>query len=522
MSSPYLVEIRTGGQTKSTLRNLVSGVETEFAVDGPRQHVVPHVPLFGRYDTDQGPAVKRSLVDVLSTFDVVPYRIAGFGAFEDGTVYVDVTPSIELVSLRHRVSENLQSVTVGYPPHDAGGHFEFHIPVIEGDRIRETDSAAVLEYLRERSDPHIDEYATRVTSLRGDEMLWEYDLLQDRVLDPDEATSRASWRRTESLLDERTTAADHARLASEAVGTAIESLREKGWRYFDDPHDYVTERARRDGLYRTRVDHRRELYRGDNYVYLVFASTPGSEGIHVLSVESGEFYGNTVERTCPICERSARRYDGARRSDDRLLPCHNCGFQYGLSDDEPSTESVSSAPDPVMCIRCKRPVVSRGIQFEDHVYCTDCVATFERVAEEGVVVRSRHGEDRYDEIPYVVYWDGSTYTEDDQATALARGTGLADENGVDGLFVYQRTGSHWSLDTYLDAHPDIATQVREKRRKLRGENRVQFDEKPTPESQPRDPGRPERYDIRAGGDVIVADTVVSDAVVNRADIGDGE
>jgi ribosomal protein L37AE/L43A len=519
MSSPYLVEIRTGGETKSTLRNLFSDVETEFAVDGPRQHVVPHVPLFGRYDTDQGPAVKRSIVDVLSDFDVIPYRIDGFGAFENGTVYVNVTPSIELVSLRERLSEELQSVTFGYPRYDASGHFEFHIPVIEADRIRETDPAAVLEYLQGRLDLRIDEYATRITNLSGDEMLWEYDLLQDRVLEPDEATSRASWRRTESLLDERATTTDHERLVTEGAGVAIELLRQRGWRYYPDPHSYVTDRARADGLYpATRTAHRRELYVGDNYAYLAFASIHGSESVHVLSIGKDGFYRDTVERTCPVCERSMHRYEG-----EQLLPCPSCSFQYGFDDAGPDPDSVSLAPDPVPCTRCKRPVTSKAVQFGAYVYCDDCVETFERTSETGVVVRSRHGDDVYDETPYVVYWDGTAHPEDDQIAALARGSELADENGVDGLFVYQRTGSHWFLDAYLDTHPDIAADVREKRRKLRGEDRVRFDEKPTPESLTRDADSgSEDYDIRAGGDVIIADTAVKDAVINRADIGNEE
>jgi hypothetical protein len=525
MTAPYLVEIRTGGKTKSELRTLINDVETEFAVDGTRSHVVPHVPLFGRYDTNQGSAVQAALVEVLSEFDVVPYTVSGFGAFDDGTVYADVHPSLELVSLRRQISQTLQPVTSGSPPHDSETSFRFHIPIIREEQLEDAGTAAVLDHLEEQYDPSIDDYATRIANLRRNEMLWEYDLLQDQMLDHDEATSRESWRRTEALLDEHGTASDHEKLVSETAGEAIESLRAKSWNYFRDPHDHVTERARRDGLYRTRMDHRRELYKGDNYVYLAFASTPGSEGIHVLSVENREFYGNTVERTCPICERSIRRCDGGRPFDGRLLPCHNCGFQYGLDDDGARADSVASTPDPVMCIRCKRPVVSRGVQFEDHVYCTDCVATFERIAEEGVVVRSRHGEDDHDEIPYVVYWDGQAHAEDGQVAALARGTELAATNGVDGLFAYQRTGSRWRLDAYLDAHPDIASRVRERRRKIRGENHAQFDEKPAPETQSkpeRSETSPERkeYDIRAGGDVIIADTAVHDAVVNRADIGD--
>jgi len=232
MTAPNLVEIRTSGQTKSELRTLINDVETEFPVGGSRGHVVPHVPLFGRYDTNQSSAVKQSLVDVFSGFDVVPYTISGFGTFENETVYADIVPSLELVSLRRQISRTLQSVTFSYPAHDSGNSFRFHIPIIRGDRLDDADTTAVLHYLGEQYDPDIDEYATRITNLRGNEMLWEYDLLQEQMLEYAEATSRESWRRTEALLDERAGANDHKKLVSELAGDAIESLRTRGWQYY--------------------------------------------------------------------------------------------------------------------------------------------------------------------------------------------------------------------------------------------------------------------------------------------------
>ena len=56
---------------------------------------------------------------------------------------------------------------------------EYHPTVTsQGNRI-----AALVPVLR---------YSIRITSLHGQEMLWEYYLLQDRVLTHDQATSRES------------------------------------------------------------------------------------------------------------------------------------------------------------------------------------------------------------------------------------------------------------------------------------------------------------------------------------------
>ena len=40
-------------------------------------------------------------------------------------------------------------------------------------------------------------------------MMWEYNLLQDAILDQDEATSAKSWQRTEELLERQKSPDDH-------------------------------------------------------------------------------------------------------------------------------------------------------------------------------------------------------------------------------------------------------------------------------------------------------------------------
>lgn len=49
--------------------------------------------------------------------------------------------------------------------------------------------------------------------------------------------------------------------------------------------------------------------------------------------------------------------------------------------------------------------------------------------------------------------------EETQTDALARGKYLAEELGLDGLFEYHATGSQWILDEYLQAHPEIRSDV---------------------------------------------------------------
>jgi hypothetical protein len=138
------------------------------------------------------------------------------------------------------------------------------------------------------------------------------------------------------------------------------------------------------------------------------------------------------------------------------------------------------------------------------------VNEFETIAENGVVVRSRHGKSDYDQKPYVVSGGGNQYIEHSQTAALARGQELTEKQGCRGLFIYWRHGSHWDLETYLDEHPRIAENVKEERRKIRGQDPITAEETTTPGDT--------KINVRAEGDAIVDSTVVDDSVVNRSSI----
>ncbi len=212
MAAPYLVEIRTGGEVKHRLREIMYDIANRFNVRGavePRP--VPHVTLYGPYDTNRGREVKQALISVLSEYDVVPYRIDGFDTFADkNVIYANVIPSQELRSLRRDVTRELRPLTYDARPWDSKYFYDFHITVAFKDVGSKFDD--ILDYVTERYEPRFDEYALRVTSLRRRNMLWEYDLLQDEVLDSDEATSASTWERSEELLETNRTPEDHEEL----------------------------------------------------------------------------------------------------------------------------------------------------------------------------------------------------------------------------------------------------------------------------------------------------------------------
>lgn len=100
----------------------------------------------------------------------------------------------------------------------------------------------------------------------------------------------------------------------------------------------------------------------------------------------------------------------------------------------------------------------------DYDYCGECKELFETVREEGVFIRSRHGNRLFDEWPYTAPRPGREKNRaHSQVEALALAKDKMESEGVRGVFHYQKTGSWWLIDEYLQAHPSIADDVEAER-----------------------------------------------------------
>lgn len=92
-------------------------------------------------------------------------------------------------------------------------------------------------------------------------------------------------------------------------------------------------------------------------------------------------------------------------------------------------------------------------------YCQDCQHHFDRIRQNGIVVRS--GARRRDNT--VVVNDGRHSDRGGQEPtfieALARGKKLANELALDAMYEYEKRGSQWDLDAYLNRHPRTRSKV---------------------------------------------------------------
>lgn len=194
----YLYQIRLGGDLKNEIRDINSDITSKFQV-GSQDRYVPHITLFGSYSTNEGRKIKSHFSGISSEYNLLPYKIDGFGYFSSAdVVYADIVPSKELREFRRRLSADLRELTYNYTKYDKYRYRDLHITIVDGTNGLHKE---ILDHLRSNWSIERFGFANRITALRDGEMMYEYDIPQSEFLSKDQATSKTSWLETEKKLN---------------------------------------------------------------------------------------------------------------------------------------------------------------------------------------------------------------------------------------------------------------------------------------------------------------------------------
>lgn len=200
----YLIEYRFHGYAKAYARDLIWGTAKKFRVRGvtKRGHAVPHMTLFGPFSTKHERKMVSEVVEACRNYNLVPFRIEGFGHFGKEVIYMRIRPSKELEDLRRDISEKLLNLTNTRSEFDSKYNLSFHATIAFRDIEGKFDR--IWKYIEQKPTPNINQHLLRVTILKGRRILYEYDLLEQKLLSRPKALSKRSWRKTFELLKQRT------------------------------------------------------------------------------------------------------------------------------------------------------------------------------------------------------------------------------------------------------------------------------------------------------------------------------
>ena len=200
----YLVEFRLHGYVKDKLRELTEAISKNFDIQSKR--MIPHVTIAGPLYTDDEKKLVKVVYDVVKKYDLVGFRLDGFGRFSDRAIHVNIMPSKELIMMRENIIKKLKKFCV-LAEHDYESSFKPHVTLLLNTSISykrggvQHTFGRVMEFLDSWKIPEFVLFVPRVTILgRGRRILCEYDLMLKRILTRREALDRMLLRRTIEML----------------------------------------------------------------------------------------------------------------------------------------------------------------------------------------------------------------------------------------------------------------------------------------------------------------------------------
>lgn len=184
----YLIEFRFQGDAKTYLRKNIWSISRKFKVKGvTREHVVPHISLIGPFKTKKQKEVVNKFLEVSKKHKRIGFHLSGFGHFDNRVVYIDTEPSNELVEYRQELFEALELLIYTVDT-DYLKPFAFHATLAFRDIERKFDQ--IWKYLNKKNPKKIRQTLTKVTLLRGNKILYEYDFVQRKLLNRKQALNR--------------------------------------------------------------------------------------------------------------------------------------------------------------------------------------------------------------------------------------------------------------------------------------------------------------------------------------------
>lgn len=198
----YLIEFRLHGYAKKYVKTIIYDVARKFRVKGiTRKRPVPHITLFGPFTTRNQKKLVSSVVSAGKKYDLVPFKIKGFNHFRNEVIFLDIEPSNKLKKLRRDLAKGLLKIS-RTKSFDKSFNFSFHATVAFKDIRRKFSK--IWNYIKQKEELNIKQHLLRITIIKNSRILYEYDLLQKRLLNRNQAKNKGLWKKTIRLLKQKT------------------------------------------------------------------------------------------------------------------------------------------------------------------------------------------------------------------------------------------------------------------------------------------------------------------------------
>jgi len=194
--SHYYIEIRYFGKAKRNIKKLISEIDTKFNLKKARK--IPHITVIQPFTTKNQKKVVSDFKKVCSKYPLMKFTVDGFGSFPFFVNFLKIKPDKKIINFRKDLMYKLQKYCFihdfdrSYKPHTTlalrPGFFNF---------------LGIWLHTKLKPKPVFTNHTIRITLLKGQKILYEYDFLSRRLLNRRQAKSRKQLSNTFSKLKQR-------------------------------------------------------------------------------------------------------------------------------------------------------------------------------------------------------------------------------------------------------------------------------------------------------------------------------
>jgi calcineurin-like phosphoesterase family protein len=183
----YLIEFRFFGESKHEIKRLIRELQSTFRL-WRRHRAIPHITLVGPLSTRDEGRLISDFEELCTNQPIMNFKVKGYGTFDDSrVVFINIEPDEALDKFRWKLSKRLKDYC-RLDSHDLNIDFKFHATLAM--HLRQDKFDEVREHIQTRPKPEFPHCVMRVTLLRGQKILREYDFFLERLLSRREAKSR--------------------------------------------------------------------------------------------------------------------------------------------------------------------------------------------------------------------------------------------------------------------------------------------------------------------------------------------
>ena len=197
----YLIEYRFQGRAKIEIRQMIFNLDNKFHLGILNsKNPIPHITLAGPLTTNNEARLIRDFTALCKSTPFCSFKVNGFGNFKDSrVVYIDIVPSQKLDEFRWNLAQKLRPYCT-LRDFDYKKDFEYHATLAM--KLDHQDFRSVKNHIEKQNSPKYRHFLIRVTLIKNQKILYEYDFLQRRLLNRTNALDRNVLAKTMKLLND--------------------------------------------------------------------------------------------------------------------------------------------------------------------------------------------------------------------------------------------------------------------------------------------------------------------------------